>query len=242
MSARLVARALARMASSPCALAPFRDGYGLYPSSDRRRRPIVHLTRDEVEALASDGAIEARGDTFVLSEAGRARMRREDALPEEAFVAQHRPIVARSVMGPCGGVLEARGHDADASMRRLATLKDANGAPWLSAVELAAANALRATWLASERGMVGGSDWTAAPMSGQARGAGNGREAALAAHCDARRRLGKALDGLAQPLRRVVERVCLHEEGLETLERAESWPARSGKLALKLALAQLARA
>jgi hypothetical protein len=59
-------------------------------------------------------------------------------------------------------------------------------------------------------------------------------------HADARKRVAVALDALAPPLRRVVERVCLHEDGLEALERAEGWPARSGKLALKLALAQLA--
>lgn len=241
MSARLVTRALARMAASACALAPYRDGYGVYPNADRRRRPVVRLTRDDVQELASSGAIEAQGDAFVLSEAGRARTRRDDALPEEAFVAQHRPIVERAVMGADGGVQTTRGHDADTAMRRLAALKDANGAPWLSAAELGAATALRATWLASEIGMVGGSDWAAPPRSGQARSA-NGREAALAAHCDARRRLATALDALALPLRRVVERVCFHEEGLEALERAECWPARSGKLALKLALAQLARA
>jgi hypothetical protein len=38
----------------------------------------------------------------------------------------------------------------------------------------------------------------------------------------------------------MVERVCLYEDGLEALERAEGWPACSGKLALKLGLAQLA--
>lgn len=242
MSARLVTRALARMAASACVLAPYGDGYGVYANNDRRRRPVVRLTRDEVVSLVSTGAVEAKDDTFVLSVAGHSRARREEALPEEAFLAQHRPILARSVIGADGGLLNARGHDADAAMRRLAALKDANGAPWLSAAEIGVASSLRATWLASERGMVGGSDWAAPPMSGQARGAGNGREAALAAHCDARRRLAKALDALALPLRRVVERVCLHEVGLEAFERAECWPARSGKLALKLALAQLARA
>lgn len=44
----------------------------------------------------------------------------------------------------------------------------------------------------------------------------------------------------APPLRRVVKRVCFNEDGVEALERAEGWPARSGKLALKMALAQLA--
>ena len=55
-----------------------------------------------------------------------------------------------------------------------------------------------------------------------------------------RRRVSDALAKLAPPLRAVVERVCLREEGLEALERAEAWPQRSGKIALKLALAQLA--
>lgn len=43
-----------------------------------------------------------------------------------------------------------------------------------------------------------------------------------------------ALDRLAPPLRRVLERVCLHKDGLEALERAEAWPSRPGKVALKL--------
>ena len=64
--------------------------------------------------------------------------------------------------------------------------------------------------------------------------------AAVEARCDAQRRANEALAALAAPLRRVVERVCLYEEGLEALERAEGWPARSGKIALKLGLAQLA--
>jgi hypothetical protein len=67
-------------------------------------------------------------------------------------------------------------------------------------------------------------------------------ERLMSAQCDARRRVEEALARLAPSLRRVVEHVCLREDGLESLERAESWPARSGKIALKLALAQLARA
>jgi hypothetical protein len=77
-------------------------------------------------------------------------------------------------------------------------------------------------------------------MGSGSRGPGNAQEAALARRCDARRRVAEALDKLAPQLRRVVERVCLHEDGLEALERAERWPPRSAKLALKLGLAQLA--
>jgi hypothetical protein len=38
----------------------------------------------------------------------------------------------------------------------------------------------------------------------------------------------------------LVERACLEDEGLEAIERSFGWPQRSAKLALKLALAQLA--
>jgi hypothetical protein len=62
----------------------------------------------------------------------------------------------------------------------------------------------------------------------------------MAVRCDARRNVADALAKLAPMLRRVVERVCLHEQGLEAMERGESWPARSGKVALKMALSQLA--
>lgn len=242
MSARSVARALARMVVSSHLLAAERSGasFGLYPNADRRRRPIVRLTREEVSALHAEGAIEAVGeDTFVLSEAGRSRARREQAAPGEAFAAQHRDVIDRSVVCADRGFTSVRGHDADATLRRLGALRDAAGAPWLNGAELAAASRLRSDWEAAERGMVRGSDWAAPPMS-ETRGGGNGREAALAAYCDAKRRSAEALDRLAPPLRRVVERVCLREEGLEMLERAEAWPARSGKIALKLALSQLA--
>lgn len=64
---------------------------------------------------------------------------------------------------------------------------------------------------------------------------------ALAARCAAGRRMNDALDALAPELRRVVERVVCYEQGQEALERAERWPARSGKIALKFGLAQLAQ-
>ena len=133
-----------------------------------------------------------------------------------------------------------RGYDCGAALRRLGALRNAHGAPWLSPAELAAAARLRQDWDAAQRGLVRGSDWSAPPQGSVARGPGNARESALVGHCDARRRVGDALASLAPALRRVIERVVLLEEGLEALERHEGWPARSGKIALKLGLAQLA--
>ncbi len=140
------------------------------------------------------------------------------------------------------GIRKARGFQPSSVLHRLIALRDANGAPWLDARELAAAKRLRAHWEAGQAGLVRGSDFAAPPNAKGGRGASSAQEAALAARCDARRKVEDALSRLAAPLRRVVERVCLHEDGIEALERAEGWPARSGKLALKLGLAQLAAA
>lgn len=244
MSTRLVRRAVNRLASTDCVLARERGaaGYGVFPNADRRRRPLARLSEAEVRALEAEGVIarDDDDDAFALTEAGRARAAREAALPTEAFTAQHRPIIARVVVDVEGALRDVRGHDAQPGLRRLAALRDGAGAPWLSAAELAAAERLRSDWDAGERGLVRGSDWSAPPNKSGTRGASNAREGAVAAYCDARRRVAEMLERLAPPLRRVVESVCLREEGLEALERAETWPARSGKIALKLALAQLA--
>lgn len=142
--------------------------------------------------------------------------------------------------GSNGDVRNVRGLEAHAVLRRLAALQDQSGAHWLSGAELDVAARLRSDWELSQVGLVRGSDWSAPPQSGGARGPGNAVENAMIRHADARNRVAEALEALAPPLRRVVERVCFNEDGLEALERAEGWPARSGKLALKMALAQLA--
>ncbi len=244
MSATGLDRALDRLSSDGAILAPLRAGagYGVFPRGDRRRRPVARIPASALRALEAEGALEKHGEGFVLSAAGYARVRRAAALPDEAFAAQHRPVIERVILDRDGDLRRVRGHDADAVMRRLAALRDANGARWLSGAELAAAAQLRADWDCGQQGLVRGSDWSAPPQGGSPRGPGNVMERLMSAQCDARRRVEEALARLAPGLRRVVEHVCLREDGLESLERAESWPARSGKIALKLALAQLARA
>ena len=241
MSARKLARALERLAQPQAMLAPAgAQGYGLYPTPDRRRRPVLRLSQMEVRELSSSGAIDPAGDGFVLSAAGRAKLKREGADDDVAYLAQHAPIGTRAVANNDGAVRTVRAIDSAYALKRLAALRDANGASWLSVEELAAAARLQSDWLLGQVGLVRGSDWSAPPQSGSARGAGNAQEAALERRCDARQRSTDALNALAPQLRRVVEQVCLREEGLEALERREGWPARSGKIALKLGLAQLA--
>lgn len=243
MSAHSDARALERLAAPRALLARERTGaYGVYPQGDRRRRPVARLSEQIVRDLMASGALAAgeRGEGLELTEAGRAMVRRGGAAAGEEFIAQHGEVIARTIVADDGAMQRVRGFDPDAALRRLGAMRDAAGAAWLSDAELAAASGLRRDWDAAQIGMVRGADWSAPPRSANSRGPGNGMEGAMASQCDARRRLSEALGALAAPLRRVVERVCLHEQGLEAVERAEGWPPRSAKLALKLGLAQLA--
>ena len=244
MSTPSVARALERLATPHAVLALERvgGGYAIYPNGDRRRRPLARLSASWVGELNAAGAIVARaeGEGFALTEAGRARILRTRAAAGEEYLAQHRPVIARTIVQADGALRPLRGFDPNAALRRLSSLRGPAGKPWFSDAELAAAARLRADWDTGQAGLVRGSDWTAPPRSAGGRGPGNGMEGALAFQCDARRRFTEALAKLAAPLRRVVELVCLHDEGLEAVERAEGWPVRSGKLALKLGLAQLA--
>jgi hypothetical protein len=236
-------RVLMRLAKG-AVLGPIGEGreFGVFPRGDRRRRPLARVSRRLVQTMVSDGAIVASGGDamYGLTAAGMARLTRETAAPSDAYAAQHAPIVARPTIAADGALGGARGHDPNAAMKRLAALRDQSGKPWFTAAELAVAERLRADWLAGEIGMLRGSDWAAPPQSRVSRGPGSAAESAMIRCCDARARAAAAMASLAGPLRRAVELVCLQDAGFEALERALGWPARSGKLALKLALAQLA--
>mgnify|MGYP001002265503 CR=1 FL=1 len=86
MSARAADRALARLDSENAILAREREGrsYGVLPRGDRRRRPVARLDAASVRALEAEGALTRSGDdAFVLSDAGRARVRRDAAREDE---------------------------------------------------------------------------------------------------------------------------------------------------------------
>ena len=62
-----------------------------------------------------------------------------------------------------------------------------------------------------------------------ARGPGNVQERAQAARCDTRRRLADALDGLAQPLRRVERDVCARDGWRRSNARRAGGPIRQAR-------------
>ncbi|MBS0385127.1 MAG: hypothetical protein JSS00_07235, partial [Proteobacteria bacterium] len=144
-----IERILSQLETKGTLLAPAPSGgFGIFARGDRRRRPLARLSQAQVRELEATGAImrcTGQGDCFVLSSAGAARVTRAASAPDEAYAAQHRPIVSRTAIDAEGVARHVRGHDADA-LRKLAALRDVTGCAWFSADELAAAQRLRGDW------------------------------------------------------------------------------------------------
>ena len=81
--------------------------------------------------------------------------------------------------------------------------------------------------------------WDAAPISGARRGAADHLEAGER-QIFAKRRFDQALGAIGNDLNDVAWRVICIGDSVPAAERALGWPARSGKLVLKLALDRLA--
>ena len=81
--------------------------------------------------------------------------------------------------------------------------------------------------------------WDAAPISLARSGSGPGAETGMA-QIDAKRRFDAAVTAAGPGLSDILWRVVCAGETLPDAERALEWPARSGKLVLKLALDRVA--
>jgi hypothetical protein len=209
----------------------------VHPGGDRRRRPVARLSRLETEALLADGAIMRAGAGFVLTPAGGLRTLRDET---KDMRAQHGALIERTVIDPeTGSLRQARGAAAAAGIDRLRRLAGPEAGRFFSTAELRAAERLRQDWDLAQRGLLRGVDWSAPPRGSSPRGTpGEGLPAAI---LDARARVEASLKKLGAPAATLVRAVVIEDALLETVERGRGWPARSAKVALKMALAQLAR-
>lgn len=120
----------------------------------------------------------------------------------------------------------------------LARHRDADGRPWLTAIEVAAARQLTREAEAALAGPSMTMRWDALPRSGGGRrtGASEPGERALAAG----RRLAIALEACG-PAKGLVDQTCIRASSLQAAEQSLGLKRRTGKLLLKQGLQALAR-
>lgn len=120
----------------------------------------------------------------------------------------------------------------------LARHRDAEGRPWLSGIEIAAARQLTREAEAALTGPSLTMRWDALPRSsgGRRAGASEPGEQALAAG----RRLALALEACG-PAKGLVDQTCIRSSSLQAAEQSLGLKRRSGKILLKQGLQALAR-
>jgi hypothetical protein len=181
----------------------------------------------------------AGGDArLVATPEGMARLRREAADPDVAYLAQHRALERAEAETEQGTAVVWR--DADESpLAWLARRRDASGKPLIGVAALAAGERLRRDLTLARTLPRITANWTAPIAAGTRTGAG-GPELMLDAVLTARAKVDAALAAVGPALAGLLLDVCGFLKGLEEVERERGWPARSAKVVLGVALDRLA--
>lgn len=153
----------------------------------------------------------------------------------EPFLAQHARLAARVLEKGEAPVLL---HDAEVPLAWLARRKDKDGRPFLAPAPIEAGERFRRDATQAQILQRVTANWEA-PMGSSQRGASGAVVADVA--MDARRRLSRACEAVGLELAGLVTDLCGYLKRLETIESERAWPARSGKVVLKIALGRLAQ-
>lgn len=200
----------------------------------------AHIPVDEKNLrdwLARD-LIEAAGSGYRLSSAGWAWLRRELA-SADAFQEQHQVRAVREIEH--GKVKRpAVVDETESPLAWLASRKDKNGVPLLTAYQFEAGERLRADYYFAGLTAKVTASWDAAAVVKRG-GGGNDRAALTDNVLAARQRVMRALGAVGPEMSGILVDVCCHLKGLEEAEKTEGWPQRSGKVVLQIALTRLAR-
>lgn len=218
---------------------------GLCAQQAKARAMVITYTdlREAIEVgwLIASGE---DGGRFVLSPLARQALRR-------AKSAEGGPVPpqgsGRLPKAPALAVQPAAKPAVDPAESPLAWLrrhKDKSGRPLISALQFDAGERLRADFHQAAMGPRVTVDWSGIGGGGSG-GRSTGNHTAGVdirdAIASAQQRVRRALSGVGPVSAGLLIDVCGHLVGLEEIERRRGWPVRSGKIALQLALSELAR-
>jgi hypothetical protein len=191
--------------------------------------------------LAADLVARSGRGAITITDTGRSYLARvfpkDNSGEIDPFIRQHLAL-ARHQIDSDAGPKHVTVDDSESPLVWLARRKGRDGRPLIETSQLQAGERLRAEFTRAQMTPRVTSNWTAAVADGR-RSAPEASftEATLAA----RQRVRRALDAVGPEFAGLLLDVCCFLKRLEDVERERSWPQRSGKVVLQLALDRLAR-
>lgn len=209
-------------------------------TSTRAGQDGLALADDVARLLLSRGLVARTERGIVLTDAGRAWLRRQRAT-DDPYRVQHQERAA-AVLNESGGSRRVVVNRAESPLGWLRSRKDRNGQPLIAPEQFAAGERLRADhWRAHLSPRVT-ANWEASAPSRRSRREGAAPSWAVSDEViAAKQRVARALEAVGPELSGILVSVCCELQGLEQAERDEGWPQRAGKIVLQLALTRLAR-
>ncbi|MEO1066044.1 MAG: DUF6456 domain-containing protein [Pseudomonadota bacterium] len=187
-----------------------------------------------IDELARDDLIcRPQVDKIALTPQGRAFLKRAKCEMSDPYASQHRIVVHRK--DASGETL--RVNEAESPLARLYNRKGRDGARLVNDAQFMAGQRLRRDFEMGQMSPRLG--LSLVPRVDGSRSSGGPADLTDDALC-ARDRVNGALKYVGQELASVLLDVCCFLKGLETVEKERSWPVRSGKVVLGLALERLA--
>ncbi|RZJ28903.1 MAG: hypothetical protein EON85_08015 [Brevundimonas sp.] len=212
---------------------PVREGrYALRTGPDRRARIMLALDETEFRILI--------GDPGLTTRPGGGWTARGPLRTDTPAYPPGRPGTidgVRAVVQPDGRITEHRANLATSPVAWLAGRTRADGRPWLSRAEVAAAERLSLEAETARSGPAVTMRWDALPQAGRG---GSPRTTPGDRSLSAARRVDAALNACG-PARAVVDHICIRGLPLQPTEQALGLRRRTGKAILKLGLGALAR-
>lgn len=207
------------------------DTYVLRLGGDRRARVTLRLTEAGFRALVTDPGLRLRhGGGWCARAAVTPPPGPEAGRP--GWIEGERTMIQSD-----GRLVRHRANLGESALAWLARRKDPAGRPWLTPVEFAAGERLRAEAELALRGPSLTMRWDALPRSG-------GGSAARVEPSDramaAGRRVEAALKACEPGTRPMVDRICVRQLGLQSAEAELGLRRRQGRVLLKQGLQALA--
>lgn len=209
----------------------------------------ARLAHTCVSELASQGVLTLRAGLPRANELTRGWLQRllcgepdgdDPSRQRQVFADQHRHIrQQRQTSEPGAQPLNLFYNDHESPLTKLALLKKRDKTPYILPHHIVAGERLRRDFDRAHLGANVVMSWNAAYTSSNGSGFGGNDISDMA--IDARTRLAKCYAVMGAELAGVLIDFCGYLKGLETIEVERGWPRRSAKLAIRLALDQLAR-